>query len=177
MKAVPGLPFPLHPWDGSILVLGEAWPGLEEVLFVLPSQDTIYKHHSFPHIKIRVCLAQGSCVSLEFLSISRLLSPAGSPPFPGAWSYFWILWVYQQSFTSMLFLFPLPIPAVSEAGLEQLCESPPGLPGEGGTLHPDLNPGITSTSSRPLPTPALLKLLISETESKPFTFQIQSLRH
>lgn len=36
---------------------GEAWPELEEgVFFVLPSQDTIYKQHRHPHIKIR---AQG----------------------------------------------------------------------------------------------------------------------
>lgn len=60
--------------------LGEAWPALE-VFLIFPSQGTIYKHHRYPHIKIRVCLAQGSCESLEFPSISRLLPAAGSPPY------------------------------------------------------------------------------------------------
>lgn len=130
LKSLPSHPIP-HPLDVSIHfaanfpaslgwehpALGEAWPELEEgFFFVLPSQGTIYKHHRYPPIKIRVqdwvCLAQGSYQYPEFPSISRLLHPAGSAPFPGACSYFWMLWAYQQSFTGVLFLFPLPIPAL-----------------------------------------------------------------
>lgn len=169
--------------------LAEAWPELVEVVFVLPSQDIIYKHHSYPQFinftailtsrlgpKIGVCLAQGSCDSLEFLSISWLLPPAGSPSLPGAWCYFWILWFISNLSPVCFFYFPSPS-QLSQAGLEQLCKSPPGLQGEGGTFLPDLNPGIISTSSRPLPTPVLLKLLISETETTPFTFQNHYLKH
>lgn len=97
--------------------LAEAWPELVEVVFVLPSQDIIYKHHSYPHIKIRAQdwgLSGSGLMWFPWISVNLLIITSSRFSFT-PWSLMLFLdsLVYQQSFTSVLFLFPLPIPALS----------------------------------------------------------------
>lgn len=93
--------------------LDEAWeiqelphclPELEDTAF--PGRTQFINEHGYLHIKITVPVTYDSrstwlmvdlTVTWISLSISsRPLPPTGPSSFPIAWSYFWILWAYQQ---------------------------------------------------------------------------------